>query len=202
MCQLEKRKNRDKVQNGRKKTQRERSNRCKCGTSENRCFMRIIKVTRGQEMQYSSSLSISLYLSLSLSWPLHLAFSFRIVISRRSEPHGSAEQVQRWEQFANSLSETRTRQACQTVRGRAGEPVRFGSLPPFRRSHFIALPTKHASWFLYFYIKRSFHRVRCDTHRHRSFLSTSGSSTPSSYPRFSSLSPVLRPTRNCEVWPT
>lgn len=124
------------------------------------------------------SLLLSLFSPLSLSWPLYLAFSFRVVISRGSELHGSAERAQRWEQFANSLSETRTRQADWTVRDRAGEPVRFGSLPPFHRSRSIALPrpTKHADWFLYFYIKRPFHRVRCDTHRLRSFLFTSGPS--------------------------
>lgn len=149
-------------------------------------------------MQCSNCVCVCVYLSfsrsrfpsLSLSWPLYLAFSFRIVISRGSEQRAERAPAlgtvcQLVERDSNSIG--------WPGRLFAAEPVRFGSLPPFRHSRSPSrsrarqnMPTA----FLYFYIKRPFHRVRRDTHRLRSFLSASGR-FPSPGPRTVPRSPSL-----------
>lgn len=77
------------------------------------------------------SFSHSRFPSLSLSWPLYLAFSFRIVISRGSEQRAERAPAlgtvcQLVERDSNSIG--------WPGRLFAAEPVRFGSLPPFRHS--------------------------------------------------------------------
>lgn len=74
-----------------------------------------------------------------------------------------------------------------TVRGRSWRagPFRFfAPVPSFAFHRALPRPTKHADWFLYFYIKCPFHRVRCDTHRLRSILPTSGLSACVPVPPF------------------
>lgn len=83
-----------------KKREKERKGRIDVSrTGENRCFTRIIKVTRGQETQCSNCTSFFLFaLSFYLfrCWPPYLAFSFSgsyVATARRLELQGSAKRA-------------------------------------------------------------------------------------------------------------
>lgn len=148
-------------------------------------------------------LFLSHFLTLSLSWPLYLAFSFRVVVSRGSELHGTitvlgtvCQLVERdsnsigWlDSFAAELASRSVSVLC---------PRSVVRVPSRSRAR------QNAGWFLYFYIKCPFHCVRCDTHRLRSSLSTSGASASLLSYLYSFLLSLVffydsRSTRNCEM---
>ena len=141
-------------------------------------------------MQCSSCMFFFL---LALSWPLYLAFSFWIVISWGSELHVVRNEYS----VGNSLPTRWARLELDRLVGLF--PAKLASrtvsvLCPRSvvrvPSIALSLPTKHADWFLYFYIKRPFHRLRWDTHPVSDlFYLLPDPPFPSSYP--CSFSPIF-----------
>lgn len=93
------------------------------------------------------SFSRSRFPSLSLSWPLYLAFSFRIVISRGSEQRAERAPAlgtvcQLVERDSNSIGWPGT-----VVRDRAGPFRFFAPVPSFAFPIALPRPAKHADCF-------------------------------------------------------
>lgn len=124
---------------------------------------------------------------------IFISFSFRAVISRgvratrqRGTTTALGTVCQLVERDSNSIGWL----DCSRPSWQAGPFRFFAPVPSFAFHRAPASDKTCRLVFLYFYIKRPFHRVRCDTHRLRSFPSTSGASASTSLPPLSSL-PLL-----------
>lgn len=155
-------------------------------------------------------LQLHVSLSLSLSRIAVSRFlSFRIVICRGFRAiHGNAQREQRYEQFANSLSETQTRQAVWAGKLASWSVSILCFFVPsfaFHRTSSLGKTCRLLFSIFFFHIKHLSHRAI-----YSSFLSTSGSCAnhlrlSSLYPRALFLSRILqqidtklRDVSNCE----